>query len=59
MKRHSFTLIELLIVIAIIGVLSSLIFVAYHPVRESARRTSAKPECVSHDRALPTHHRAS
>lgn len=56
MKRHSFTLIELLIVIAIIGVLSSLIFVAYRPVRESVRRTTAKQECVSIETALLTYY---
>lgn len=46
-SRKSFTLIELLVVIAIIAILASLVFPALHTVRNNARKSKAKTECLS------------
>lgn len=45
--RKAFTLIELLIVLAIIGVLMSLLFPAVNGVMDSARRVQAKSDVVN------------
>ena len=46
-SRKRFTLIELLVVITIIGILASLVFPALHTVRNNARKTKAKTECLA------------
>lgn len=45
-KRHAFTLIELLIVIAIIGILMALLFPAISAAIDTARRTQAQNDVV-------------
>ena len=50
MKKHSFTLIEMLVVIAIIGILAALLTPAVSSARASAKRT----ECISNKKQLIT-----
>ena len=45
-SRHAFTLIELLIVIAIIGILASLLFPAVNGAIDAARKAQAKNDVV-------------
>lgn len=45
-SRNAFTLIELLIVIAILGILMALLFPAVGVAIDNARRASAKNDCV-------------
>src|SRR5260221_7315536 len=50
--NHGFTLIELLIVIAIIGILSSLLFVNFSGARERARDSKRKTDLTEIKNAL-------
>lgn len=47
-RRHGFTLIELVVTVAIIGVLAGLLLVAINAARESARRS----QCANHLRQI-------
>lgn len=48
MKRSAFTLVELLVIIAIITLLAALLFTAINRARETARRN----QCLAHERDL-------
>lgn len=51
-KRSGFTLIELLIVIAIIGILSSVVLVSLNSTRERARKTAVQAQLKSAQSAM-------
>ncbi|MDP7022852.1 MAG: prepilin-type N-terminal cleavage/methylation domain-containing protein [Kiritimatiellia bacterium] len=52
MRRRGFTIIEMLVVIAIIGILIGLLVPALSAARERARRTKARAVCVQIETAL-------
>ena len=55
-KRGGFSLIELMVVIAIIAILSGLIFVGVGRAKESARRTKAKVQIKQLEKAFMAYH---
>lgn len=46
MHRHAFTLVELLVVLAIVAILSALLFPVFAQARDEARRPEADPPPV-------------
>jgi len=57
-SRRGFTLVEMLVVIAVIGVLIALLLPAIQAARESARRTACKSNLRQVGQALQMHHEA-
>ncbi|MCC9600897.1 DUF1559 domain-containing protein [Stieleria sp. JC731] len=55
-KRPAFTLVELLVVIAMIGIMVGLLFPSVQSLRESARRTNCQSQMVSISLALQSYH---
>lgn len=55
-KKHGFTLVELLVAIAIIGIIAGLLFPAIQYARESSRRTSCQNNMRQLGMALQNYH---
>lgn len=59
LKNHAFTVVELLIVIAVIGILASITIVSYNGIQDRARENAAIAELKSVSNKLETYYSAN